>query len=62
MQQTVTTLQGERVLLRPFQEGDAEESARVWTPESTYICLAEAAARACCARASRLMANGTTTS
>ena len=37
MQQTVTTVEGERVLLRPFQEGDAEESARVWTPESNYM-------------------------
>jgi RimJ/RimL family protein N-acetyltransferase len=37
MQQTVTTIQGERVLLRPFQEGDAEEAGRVWTPELTYM-------------------------
>lgn len=37
MQQTVTTIQGERVLLRPFQEGDAEEAARVWTPELRYM-------------------------
>jgi RimJ/RimL family protein N-acetyltransferase len=37
MQQSVTSIQGERVLLRPFQEGDAEESARVWTPESTHM-------------------------
>ena len=37
MQQTVTTIQGERVLLRPFQEGDAEEAARVWTPELTHM-------------------------
>lgn len=37
MQQEVTTIQGERVLLRPFQEGDAEEAARVWTPESTHM-------------------------
>jgi len=37
MQQTLTTIRGKRVLLRPFQEGDAEESARVWTPESNYM-------------------------
>lgn len=37
MQQTVTTIQGERVLLRPFHEGDAEEAARVWTPELRYM-------------------------
>ncbi|HUS81973.1 MAG TPA: GNAT family protein [Dehalococcoidia bacterium] len=37
MRQDVTKIQGERVLLRPFQEGDAEESARVWTPESTHM-------------------------
>jgi RimJ/RimL family protein N-acetyltransferase len=37
MQQEVTTIQGERVLLRPFQDGDAEESARVWTPELRYM-------------------------
>jgi len=30
--QTVTTIQGERVLLRPSKEGDIEESVRVWTP------------------------------
>lgn len=37
MQQSVTTIQGEHVLLRPFQEGDAEESARVWTPELNHM-------------------------
>ena len=37
MQQEVTTIQENRVLLRPFQQGDAEESARVWTPESTHM-------------------------
>ena len=37
MQQSVTTIQGDRVLFRPFQEGDAEESARVWTPELRYM-------------------------
>ena len=37
MQQLVTTIQGERVLLRPFQEGDVEESARVWTPELRHM-------------------------
>ncbi len=37
MQQTVTTIQGERVLLRPFQDGDAEEAARVWMPELTHM-------------------------
>jgi RimJ/RimL family protein N-acetyltransferase len=33
MQQRVTTIKGERVLLRPLQESDLEESLRVWTPE-----------------------------
>jgi RimJ/RimL family protein N-acetyltransferase len=33
MLQPVTTIQGEGVLLRPPQEGDAEEGTRVWTPE-----------------------------
>jgi RimJ/RimL family protein N-acetyltransferase len=37
MQQLVTTIQGESVLLRPSQEGDAEESARVWTPELRHM-------------------------
>ncbi len=37
MQQEVTVIQGNSVLLRPFQAGDADESARVWTPESTYM-------------------------
>jgi RimJ/RimL family protein N-acetyltransferase len=37
MQQSVTTIQGDRVLLRPSQEGDAEEAARVWTPELRYM-------------------------
>ncbi|UCC69229.1 MAG: GNAT family N-acetyltransferase [Armatimonadota bacterium] len=37
MQQRVTTIQGDRVILRPFQEGDAEEASRVWTPELRYM-------------------------
>jgi len=37
MQQEVTTIQGDSVLLRPFQAGDAEEAARVWTPELTHM-------------------------
>ncbi len=37
MRQLVTTIQGDRILLRPFQEGDAEEAARVWTPELRYM-------------------------
>jgi RimJ/RimL family protein N-acetyltransferase len=30
-------IQGERVVLRPPREGDAEESARVWTPELRHM-------------------------
>ena len=37
MQQEVTVIQGNSVLLRPFQAGDAEESSRVWTPELRYM-------------------------
>jgi RimJ/RimL family protein N-acetyltransferase len=37
MLQSVTTIEGERVLLRPPQEGDAEEASRVWTPELRYM-------------------------
>ncbi len=37
MLQSVTRIQGERVLLRPAQDGDAEEGARVWTPELRYV-------------------------
>jgi len=37
MQQSVTTIEGDHVLLRPFQEGDAEEAARVWTPELRHM-------------------------
>jgi len=37
MPQSVTTIQGDRVLLRPSEEGDAEEAARVWTPELRYM-------------------------
>ncbi len=37
MLQSVTRIEGERVLLRPAQDGDAEEGARVWTPELRYM-------------------------
>jgi len=37
VQQTVTKIHGERVLLRLPQDGDAEESARVWTPELRHM-------------------------
>ncbi len=37
MLQSVTRIQGERVLLRPAQEGDAEEGSRVWTAELRYM-------------------------
>jgi RimJ/RimL family protein N-acetyltransferase/predicted N-acetyltransferase YhbS len=33
----VTTIKGERVLLRPLQESDLEESLRVWTPELRHM-------------------------
>ena len=47
MQQTVTTIQGERVLLRPFREGDVEESARIWTPEvAAELCYIYGGSRA----------------
>ena len=47
MLQTVTTIQGERVLLRPFREGDVEESARVWTPEvAAELCYMYGGSRA----------------
>ncbi len=37
MLQSVTHIQGARVLLRPFQNGDAEEGHRVWTPELRHM-------------------------
>ena len=33
----LTTVKGERVLLRPLQESDLEESLRVWTPELRHM-------------------------
>jgi RimJ/RimL family protein N-acetyltransferase len=37
MKQTVTTMEGEKVLLRPLRESDVEESLRVWTPELRHM-------------------------
>ena len=37
MRQSVTAIRGQRVTLRPPQQGDAEESARVWTPELRHM-------------------------
>jgi len=37
MQQKVTTIRGEEVLLRPLRESDLEESLRVWTPELRHM-------------------------
>jgi RimJ/RimL family protein N-acetyltransferase len=37
MQQEVTTIKGDAVLLRPLRESDLEESARAWTPELRHM-------------------------
>jgi RimJ/RimL family protein N-acetyltransferase len=37
MQQEVTTIKGDTVLLRPLRESDLEESLRVWTPELRHM-------------------------
>ncbi len=37
MQQEVTAIKGDAVLLRPLRESDLEESARVWTPELRHM-------------------------
>jgi RimJ/RimL family protein N-acetyltransferase len=37
MEQQMTHIRGDEVLLRPLQEGDLEESLRVWTPELRHM-------------------------